>query len=197
MQKYIILCGASGTGKTSTRNSLVTYNPAKYVGVVQHTTRDRRRFEAQDTYIFDTEESFARVKSSLIGRCHFNGNYYGSEPIKEYDDRIGIIILNEEGVADFINWANERKDVLYRTVGVFRPLKESTATREYNRSEEIILEEYSIYAKCQYTFYNNFEAPLELVKNFNQLARSLEKEHASKEADAAFKAWCKESVGVR
>lgn len=155
-QKYLILCGASGTGKSYIRKLLTKYAPGFFAKVEQYTTRKIRKGEKETSYIFTDNENFEKVAGSLIGRCTINGNRYGSIPIPMYDTRAGVIILNEEGLDDFI--ANvDKKKVSYQIVGIHRPLEEALKIRGDERTKEYIAGEYKIYSRCDYVYHNNYE----------------------------------------
>lgn len=191
-QKYLILVGASGTGKSTIRQILVNFNPAMFTTVIQHTTRPRRAYEAKDMYVFDSKSSFEAVANKLIGKCHIKDYGYGSEPMPEFDNRVGVIILNKEGLQDFKAWASVRKDIIYRIVGVHRPPEEAIDARVGERDEEYIRAEYAIYDEADYIFENDFEsiAPGEVVNNFSLLGKALSQASEACASEALFKEWC-------
>lgn len=193
-QKYLILVGASGTGKSTIRQILVNFNPAMFTTVIQHTTRPRRAYEAKDMYVFDTKTQFEEVSSKLMGKCHIKDYVYGSEPMPEFDSRVGVIILNQEGLQDFKAWASAKGDVIYRIVGIYRPPEEAIDARLGERDEEYIRSEYQIYNEADYIFDNDFESipPGEVVNNFSLLGKALNMASEACQAEALFKAWCKD-----
>lgn len=75
MEKLIILCGPSGTGKTTIQNYLLEqYNIPK---VLTHTTRAKRKGEKDGVdYYFETSESFA--KNHYFESVNYDGKQYGS-----------------------------------------------------------------------------------------------------------------------
>lgn len=192
-QKYLILAGASGTGKTTIRNILVNFNPGLFANVIQHTTRPRRAYESIDTYVFESKTSFEKIKDNLIGKCTINGNTYGSEPLSSFDSRVGIIILNDEGLNDFKAWADAKKDVIYRIVGIFRPAEEAIEVRSSDgRDAEYIRNEYKIYERVDYIFNNDYEevSPGDVVSNFSLLGEALQKTAQASNSEILFKEWC-------
>lgn len=100
MEKFLVIGGTSGTGKTYLREKLLSAFPDKYYQVDQFTTRKIREGESADTYIFINEFQFKQVEKYLVGITEINGNHYGSI-LPRNEERIGIIILNESGIIEF------------------------------------------------------------------------------------------------
>ena len=87
-----ILCGASGTGKTTAANTLekLGYHRARTA-----TTRKMRSGENEDSYYFLTIDEF-RARKDFLEYTFYCGNYYGS--FEEELDRNSICILEPNGV---------------------------------------------------------------------------------------------------
>lgn len=184
MQKYLIFVGASGTGKSTVKNILTKLAPATFVNVEQYTTRKRRDREPPQAYHFVTDEQYEAEKDKLIGCCTINGKHYGSIPTPLYDTRTGIIVLNNEGLDDFLQKIDRNK-VAFRVVGIHRSLEEAIKVRGEERSEEYIRNEYEIYKRADYTFENDYEqiSMQALVQMFQKFDELLNHESQLKDTD--------------
>jgi len=98
----VIICGRSGSGKTTVANLLK--NMLKFHRVVTYTTRMPRNGERDGKdYYFISEQRF----TELIGSNFFaewtiyNGNFYGSAKA-DYKDSKGVIVLDEHGVSTIL-----------------------------------------------------------------------------------------------
>jgi len=125
-KKYIILVGASGSGKNYIAHELAARLPMFYK-VPQVTTRIKRAGELDvEDYIFLNQRQYEILKPCLIGKTYFNGNSYGSLNLNAGNHK-GIIILDYNGLSDFLTnsgiKAGEYLVVLLNT-------KLITATRE-------------------------------------------------------------------
>jgi guanylate kinase len=156
MDKYLILAGASGCGKSFIKNSLLSMAPGYFVNIRQHTTRPRREKEGKDAYEFVDAEEFEKVKNGLMGRCQIGNYTYGSSPLSSYETRTGIIVLNDEGLTDFMAYAI-KANAIYTSVGIYLPLEDAVKIRGKERSEEYIRKEYSIYDRVEHIYQNDFE----------------------------------------
>jgi guanylate kinase len=197
MQKYLVLAGASGTGKSTIRKTLCDLLPGSFVSVTQHTTRPIRKGESPDNYIFNSKNEFDSVRSALMGKCNINGNEYGSTELSVYETRTGVIILNDEGLEDFKRWADERKHVVSTVIGVYRDIDPKfLATVREDRELAYVESEYAIYAKCDHTFYYSFEniSVSEIVREFNFINDYLENKARSIENHMHFEKWCRNSL---
>jgi guanylate kinase len=184
MQKYLIFVGASGTGKSTVKNILTQFAPMTFVNVEQYTTRKRRDRESPSAYKFVSEEQFAEEQSKLIGCCTINGKHYGSIPTPMFDTRTGIIVLNNEGLDDFIAKI-DRSKVTYKIVGIHRSLEEALKVRGEERSEEYIRNEFEIYKRAEYVFENDYEkiAMKSLVDMFSRFDKLMSLESELKDTD--------------
>jgi len=108
----LILYGPSGCGKSYLCDSLIKNYPNFFFKNRQVTTRPRRENEDDNQYLFVNKTEYELLKPVLVGKTNFNGNSYGSfyEPSQfiTRDEnnkpllRINIIILNFEGLLDFV-----------------------------------------------------------------------------------------------
>lgn len=145
--KFLAIGGVSGVGKTYVRDALIEAYPDKYCRVRQVTTRNRRIDEPEDAYIFLDEHEYYNLRDRLVGRTEINGNLYGSL-IEENEDRVCIIILNEEGIKDFRTNKELEKNTLF--LALDRSIDELSVRRE-GRDDEHLENERTIRDVCDIT----------------------------------------------
>lgn len=120
MTKFLVLVGASGSGKTVLGNLLAKEYPNVFNLTTQITTREMREDETQTCpYFFVNEEYFAALKDECIGLVSSDSPYgsnYGT--LKEFivDDKINIILLCQEGLNNFRKRINQ--DDEYVVIGL-------------------------------------------------------------------------------
>lgn len=96
----IVLCGKSGSGKTSIAKIL---NERGYRNVVTYTTRPIRKNETQDvTYHFITKDEFIKKQNDheFVETTSYNtveGEWYYGSCLEDYDDK-KVIIMNPDGL---------------------------------------------------------------------------------------------------
>ncbi|VUZ45306.1 unnamed protein product, partial [Hymenolepis diminuta] len=77
----LVICGPSGSGKSSIIQRLLLRNPNIFQVCISHTTRPRRpnEIEGKD-YIFVTKEQFQEAirRNEFVEYAIFSGNYYGT-----------------------------------------------------------------------------------------------------------------------
>lgn len=102
MQRLIIICGATGSGKTTIQN----YLASKYgfERVITHTTRAPRKGEEdKKDYYFESEESF--LKNHFVEQVKYAGYQYGSshEGLKRAFEKskTATIILDTQGAISY------------------------------------------------------------------------------------------------
>lgn len=145
--KFLVIGGVSGVGKTYVRDALVEKYPEKYCSIKQVTTRARREGELEDAYLFLTKDEYDKMQHSLIGRTEINGNYYGSI-IEEGEERICIIILNEEGIRDFRKIKTLEDNSLF--IALDKPIDQLEVRRE-GRDNKHLINERNIRDVCDIT----------------------------------------------
>lgn len=103
MKKMLVLCGASGSGKSYLEDELCSRYPQDFVSLLQYTTRPRRTGDDLDTYLFlnsNTDvELMKRGGLKIIGETEILGNLYGTflnESIGE--DTVQTVVLNRTGI---------------------------------------------------------------------------------------------------
>lgn len=109
MYKIIGLVGPSGCGKDCGARYLSNKHPNKYHYVKLSTTRPQRDKE-DDGYIFMNAEQFLKqiLNGDMLSAQEFNGWYYGLSKDTLVEDKINIIPMNSEMVAQMTE--ENRKD---------------------------------------------------------------------------------------
>ena len=130
MKQLIILCGASGTGKTTIQN----YLQAKYQipRVITHTTRKQRTGEVNGVdYYFETPSSFA--KNHYFESVNYDGKKYGSsrKALDKAWEKHSIVslVVDTEGAIEYVKQLKEQVTVLHIEVENFAVLKERLIER--------------------------------------------------------------------
>ena len=147
MITYLVLAGVSGLGKTTLRDNLIKLYPDYYQKAIQITTRKRRKNESYDSYIWLDEEQYKTIESTLIGCTYFNGNYYGTIPTYE-NKKTSVIILNKEGLKDFLVKIKRLSDIYYFILGIDKP-DEFLEMRE-GRTIEFLAKEREVLSLCDH-----------------------------------------------
>ena len=110
MQKYptIVLVGPSGGGKTSLLLEMIKRYPEHCAAIKSKVTRPRRSSIDCVFYDFITEEQFSKLESAgrLFQTAFFGGHHYGCDREQTdaiVKDKIGLVVLIQQSVADFIS----------------------------------------------------------------------------------------------
>jgi cytidylate kinase len=137
--KFVILVGASGSGKTYIKEYLCNNLRHTYIAVPQFTTRQKRTDEADIAYLFVTKNAYDNIDKFLIGRTKIYDICYGSMfPAKDLD-LIYTVILNEQGLKDFITNIDTNHHQ-FNIIGITRnDLVREGRTAEYIESEKNVL----------------------------------------------------------
>jgi len=101
IQKTVVICGPSGTGKTTMINKLMSDYPNIFEFSISHTTRKPRVGELNGVnYYFVSKEEFSSgaKRGDFIESAEFSGNMYATskQAIKEIQDKGKICILDLE-----------------------------------------------------------------------------------------------------
>lgn len=133
MKKLIILCGASGTGKTTIQNYLL-----KQYGiprVLTHTTRAKRKGEKDGVdYYFETPVSFA--EKHYFESVTYDGKQYGSS--REGLERawkknpIVSLVVDAAGAIEYVKQLGKQVDVWHIEVSDKKMLKDRLLARGDN-----------------------------------------------------------------
>src|SRR4051794_4682389 len=111
----IIICGSSGTGKTSVKNMLV--QDPEFVKIVTSTTRTPRTGEEHGKdYYFITEEIFNQelVKGRFLEHVIYDGNYYGLhgkviDLILGTQQKNGVIVVDIRGMISLKKYCEKKR----------------------------------------------------------------------------------------
>jgi guanylate kinase len=117
MKKHVlVICGTSGSGKTTVKEYLVQQK--KMIPVLTHTTRTQRPGESDDAYHFETQTSF--FEKHYLEYVKYDGNYYGSsyEALQEAFNKgdWAVIVLDTKGALSYLEKLPTNTVVLYLQV---------------------------------------------------------------------------------
>lgn len=138
--KILALIGNTASGKSTLQDNLIKEFPDKYETVGQFTTRHKRGKE-ESNLIYISEEQYNTIKSKLVGKCHFNNNYYGSLLCNLDNDKIKIVTVTIEGYIDLLNNVEDLSSV-YTLVLLNNNFTDALSIRK-NRSLEFLEQEYN------------------------------------------------------
>jgi len=138
--KILALIGNTASGKTTLQDNLIKEFPDKYEAVGQFTTRNKRSKE-ESNLIYITQEQYDTIKSNLVGKCHFNNNYYGSLLCNLDNDKIKIVTVTIEGYVDLLNNVEDLNSI-YTLVLLNNNFTDALSIRK-NRSLEFLEQEYN------------------------------------------------------
>src|SRR3954470_5692901 len=110
----IIICGGSGTGKTSVKNMLV--KDSNIVKLITSTTRTPRIGEEHGKdYYFITEEIFKQelTKGRFLEHVTYDGNYYGLhgkviDLILGTQQKNGVIVVDIRGMISLKKYCEKK-----------------------------------------------------------------------------------------
>lgn len=130
MKKLIILCGASGTGKTTIQNYL--FEQYEIPRVLTHTTRAKRRGERDGVdYYFETPISFA--EKHYFESVTYDGKQYGSS--REGLDRawqknsVVSLVVDTAGAVEYVKRLGKQVDIWHIEVSDKQTLKDRLLAR--------------------------------------------------------------------
>ncbi|KAH8078367.1 P-loop containing nucleoside triphosphate hydrolase protein [Filobasidium floriforme] len=105
MDRPLVVCGPSGTGKSTLLNRLFAAHPTKFGFSISHTTRSPRPGEVDGVnYHFTTDAAFVEMiqRGEFIENAQFSGNRYGTsvKAVKDVADqsRRCILDIDTQGV---------------------------------------------------------------------------------------------------
>lgn len=140
-RKLLAIAGPSGCGKNYMTDKLIEDYPELFEQLPQYTTRPKRTLD-ENTYYFIEKEHYAIIKDTLIAKTTINNQFYGTVPCMK-KDRIGIIIVNREGMDDLIRYMEENEnadfDVFVLGIDSEIPMKREDRSEEYIEEERRLL----------------------------------------------------------
>jgi guanylate kinase len=142
----ILLCGNSGSGKTTFEFKLTKKNSNKFFKLPQCTTREKRPYEKPYTYYYITKDTYDSIKSKLIARIQgnsFNGTCYGTIPVFS-KGKINTCIASYEAIDDINEMVTNGSKVLANTsiyVLLFDIRYENLVAKREGRDKEFIEKE--------------------------------------------------------
>ena len=164
--KVLILAGPSGAGKSFIEKELVTKYPQLFHKLPQITTREMRPNETRADYLFVSKEMFISLNCHIIGQTKTpNGqgyNYYGTLPDFR-QDKINTVILNEEGYANFVKYADVLNFDFYE-IG-FDVKKNSIEIKRKDRDEKYIDSERKVLENANIVYYDHSCTAQKLIED--------------------------------
>lgn len=115
--KVLVITGATGTGKTTVQDYLVSHYPV--TKVITHTTRPPRQGEVNGVdYYFETDDSFPR--NHYLESVVYSGYHYGSsrEGLARGFERapFDAIVLDTKGAITYARELGDQAVVIFLTV---------------------------------------------------------------------------------
>lgn len=146
MQRYpiMVLVGTSGGGKTSLLLEMLRRYPEKCAAIKSKVTRPQRNAQDAIFYDFVTFEDFEKLDRDgrLFQRVTFGGHHYGCDR-QQTDaivaDKIGLVVLVQQSVADFQN-AGYRLHLVRILPEGHRPRAEAQRIHDDEEREKIPLD---------------------------------------------------------
>ncbi|GAA5959593.1 hypothetical protein JCM3765_007209 [Sporobolomyces pararoseus] len=137
----IVICGPSGTGKSTLLKKLFNEYPDKFAFSISHTTRSPRPGEEPGvSYHFTTREKFQDLvkRDGFIEHAEFSGNFYGSSVESVQDvtktGKICILDIDTQGVK--LIKKNHQSSLNCFYIFISPPSLESLKTRLTGRGTE-------------------------------------------------------------
>lgn len=109
--KVLTIAGITGAGKDFLANELIKKYPNHFCRARQVTTRARRVGEV-DNYDFIDNDTYDTIKSGLCAKTQIRENRYGTKVSSLSKDKINIIIVNTDGLVDFLNFKDFGEGVI-------------------------------------------------------------------------------------
>lgn len=113
----LLLCGNSGSGKSTFESKLFKRNSDKFFKLPQCTTRDKRPYEKLYDYYFISKETYDKISSTLIARIRgksFNGTCYGTIPVFS-KNKVNTCIASYEAIDDIMDIYQNNSTILKDT----------------------------------------------------------------------------------
>jgi len=159
MLKYILICGVSGSGKSTIEKQLSELDEGyvKFNKLRQVTTRDMREEELENPpYLFLSEEIFKSYQPHLIAQSHFQDNYYGTMDTSiDAEHVINTIIVNRMGYDNVVRDLNEKYGEENIFIKTMRVISKDLAVREGRDTESLLVEEKLLKDIADFDIVNN------------------------------------------
>lgn len=152
MNLSFVVCGATGSGKTTIVNRFIELNP-QYSKAISCTTRPPRYGEVNGKdYFFETDESFEEIKSDMIENDVYNGYKYGIKK-SQIDMPNKIAILTPNGIISVKNILKDRiKSIRILSLNIEDQLKSRNDSQDNINKR---LKQYKIDLKIEYQLQSN------------------------------------------
>ena len=165
-KKILAIVGVSGSGKSVLEKNCVEKYPTIFNKLYQISTRDKRSHD-EDSYIFLSKKFYQKFKEFLWGKTEINGNLYGTIPDLR-KNKINTIILNENGIKDFLKKADPNVDFFVLGLDIALediPVKRNDRDKEHLKEERKVLK----YAEKIYTIEDaNYLNPTDVLDILNE-----------------------------
>ena len=159
MKKLLVICGASGSGKSHLEDGLAFFYPDTFKPLKQYTTRARRPDDELESYVFLTKQEVELLhqesNTKIIGETEISGNLYGTF-LENFPDHISTIVLNRMGIDNIINHPH-LQDYRVRILRVKAGEDIELVTRERRPVEFIHQEEESLDPVADLTLVRHLE----------------------------------------
>lgn len=152
-EKILAIFGIRGTGKSTLRNKMVALYPNSFYTMRQVTTREIRENESKDEYDWLTPDEYFEIQDTLIATTMVNGNLYGTRTDNIDSKKIGITIVDIDGLNDLLNF--EDKYEIF-PIGLFN---DTEITRKRNSDIYKYNENIEGYKNCKVLFLGSDEEP--------------------------------------
>lgn len=152
--KVLTIAGITGAGKDYLANELIKKYPNYFCRAKQVTTRARRSGEV-DNYDFIDNETYDHIKSGLCAKTQIRENRYGTRVSSLSKDKINIVIVNTDGLIDFLNYTDFGAGVISGlSLGVkvnIDTAKKSVDDNDVERATRDFEKELDVYDYCDVT----------------------------------------------
>jgi len=114
----LLLCGNSGSGKSTFESKLVRKNSNLFFKLPQCTTREKRPYEKPYDYFFINKETYGLLKDKLIAKIQgksFNGTCYGTIPAFS-KGKINTCVASYEAIDDIVKMYDDNDPLIKNSI---------------------------------------------------------------------------------